>query len=148
MACCHCMCLLRAVLKGRGKVTDSSSNAQPHRCKGSAQLSMCRCPGPPGLSLGINPTAKSQQLPQCLCPSMVPGCVATDPSCYFQTRMCWSPPRHFLMCYFHDKNEAAAEWIMYLVNTCLRSSALQKWFCRSQGKGLQRLKHSHGCLQV
>lgn len=97
MACCHCMHLLRAVLKGRGKVTNSSSNAQPHRCKGSAQLSMCRCPGPPGLSLGINPTAKSQELPQCLCPSMVPGCVATDPSCDFQTRMCWSPPRHFLV---------------------------------------------------
>lgn len=53
-----------------------------------------------------------------------------------------------VLCYFHDKNEAAAEWIIYLVNACLRSSALQKWFCRSQGKGLQRLKHSHGCLQV
>lgn len=143
MTCCCCVHLLRAVW--RGKAMECSTTAQPRYCQGSARL-----PAWGGVQ-AVSPSAGAQQLPWRLCP---PTALLRDPrpipllsSTNLLAASMLFPAG---LCYLPDKNKAAPEWFIYLVNTYMLAK-LRAAEAVSQEPGkrfAERLEHPHSCWQV
>lgn len=143
MTCCRCVHLLRAVW--RGKVTECSTTAQPRCCQGSAQLPARGCPGHQPLSRG--PAAPMAAPSPPTAPLRDPRPILLLSSTNLLAASMLFPAG---LCYLPDKNKAAPEWFLYLVNTyMLAKLCAAEAVSQEPGKRFaERLKHPHSCSQV
>ena len=145
MTCCHCVHLLRAVLKG--KVTECSTSAQSHYCRGSARVSWAtwaalghqpRSQGPAAPVVALSPCGAGLQDRRPILLLLSTNLLASS----------LSLPAG--LCYLSDKNKAAPEWITSLVNTYMlaKQHAAEVVLQEPGQRFAERLKHPHSCLQV